>query len=262
MIPKLLRKYESFLLMDLMFVLWILGFLLPPIVSVLFSSNQLDSDDGLQVPLVVTIILIGVVLTVGMLKVRIGQKGWDIAPRFQKRMTALINGRLLIFHGHHQECDLYSKHEIKWKEKTFCSGCYGTALGLLFSLILTIFYYLYAIRSSLFPPLEAVTLFSAGFILLIWSQMRYVLPSITGSRMDPRIAFFAHASLPITAITPLLFSLSLKSNMSLIFALIIGFSLIGIRLLSSGTDHGKTCSKCDEFDDCNYRKIGEKVVKK
>lgn len=253
MIHSLTSRSKSVLLISLMFVLWALGFILPPYVSDIFSSNLLDTDGDLLVPLMVTIILIGVALTAGMMKVKIGKKGWVIAPGFQKRMSTLINGRLLVFHGHHPVCDLYSKHEIKWKEKSICSGCYGTALGLLVALALTTFYYLFVIRSSLFAPLETITLLTAGFLLLSWSQMRYIIPSFTGRRMDPRVALFAHASLPLAAITPLMYSLSLKSNLSLITALLIGFSLIGVRLLSSGTDHGKTCSECDEFEDCVYR---------
>ncbi|MHA1450315.1 MAG: hypothetical protein ACTSP4_12935 [Candidatus Hodarchaeales archaeon] len=210
----------------------------------------------------VTILLTGAVLIAGLVKVKPGASGWEIAPVFRERMSVLFNGRLLVFHGHHPACDLYSSHEISWRGKSFCAGCYGTSFGLLFSLALTSLYYFLAIRGGFISRFDPFSLFSAGFLLLAFSQSRYLLPVLAGKRVDPRFAFFTHASLPLAAITPLLLSLGTGSNLSVIVALITAFSLIGARFLNAGADHVSTCSSCPDSAGCSYRAGSETAVEK
>jgi len=43
--------------------------------------------------------------------------------------------------GHHPDCNQFKNHVVKIKNKSFCSGCLGLALGSAISIILIILYY-------------------------------------------------------------------------------------------------------------------------
>jgi hypothetical protein len=201
----------------------------------------------------VTIFLIGGMMVLSLLKIKPGGKGWQVKPELGTRMTGLLDGRLLVFHGHHFECTRYLHHEIKWKNKSICAGCYGTATGLIFALIFTIAYYFVVTRNAVLLPVPFESLLVLSLLFLLLSQSRYLVPIFTGRRVDPRFAFLAHGSLPLAITPPLVHSLSLESNLSVITALLFAFALIGVRLLSAGSEHGETCNTCEQVRECTLR---------
>ncbi|MFW9994363.1 MAG: hypothetical protein ACFFD4_20135 [Candidatus Odinarchaeota archaeon] len=238
-------------------MIWISSFILPPVVASLFLSNPLDGDRSLLVPLMVTVCLMGAVMIFSLLKIRLGEKGWEIRPEYSRRMSSLFGGRLIIAHGHHFECERYAHHEIKWNAKTICSGCYGTATGLITALLFVMTYYLVITRSTMLPPIATSSFLAFSFLFLLFSQSRYLIPAFTGRRVDARYAFLAHAALPFAIALPLANSLALDSNLAVITALLLVFALVGVRLLNAGSEHGETCQECEQAQECSFRAVSD-----
>ncbi len=76
----------------------------------------------------------------------------DKRYKYQKNLivpnTSLILG-LKIVHGHHPDCEKFSAHEFRIRNKTFCTGCTGLLFGALISLLGTLIYFS---RNFLVPP--------------------------------------------------------------------------------------------------------------
>jgi len=168
-------------------------------------------------------------------------------PRWYKRFKAgkkaenskkLGNKAIRHRNGHHPDCDQFSKHTLKVKNRTICAGCTGLALGSAISILLICFYLFFTVNYPVF------FLLALGLILVFQIYLEIIL--------SKRNTIIHTLSNVLQVIGFLLVVISIfEITGSLIYASIaILFSLLFFvtRVQLSCYNHILICKKCEK--DC------------
>ena len=146
--------------------------------------------------------------------------------------------RFNIIHSHHREEQRGLTHELRIGNKYFCTGCYGTLLGAIISILITICY-LYFGTEKTFVPFIAL-LIPMFFIPII---LKYTI----FTHMKPAYRLISNALLPIGFCTlAILLDITYQSwfiNALLILLVII---VAYIRAIVARVDNNKTSTMIEE----------------
>ena len=156
--------------------------------SVIFVNVILGiiNDFNSHIPIFLTLfgsILLGVSLS--------GFRGFikqDAINQFEKSTHHVLFGRLLFHHSHHCETDILKGKEFSFKEKYYCTGCYGLLFGTIISIVI---FCAYLIWPLYFTFTQTTILIIPFFFLPI--VIRYTIMK----NMSTFLRFFSNASLPV-----------------------------------------------------------------
>ena len=140
--------------------------------------------------------------------------------------------RFNIVHSHHSEEQRGMNHELRIGNKYFCTGCYGTLLGTIISILLIISYFYFGTEKTLIPIIAL--LIPMCFIPII---LKYTI----FTRMKPAYRLISNALLPIGFCT-LVILLDVTYQSWLINALLILLVIIVAytRAIVARVDNNKT----------------------
>lgn len=140
--------------------------------------------------------------------------------------------------SHHHD-KVKESHELKLKGYSFCTGCVGTSIGLIFSQII-IFTFVY-FRTS-FLELNQI-LVIIGFLLIYFAYSRYLI------EFRPLFRLFQHSFLPIGA-TLLVLNIDLvyESALGLIFMFFTTITILVNRNIISMIFHSMQLKRTLESD--------------
>lgn len=186
-------------------------------------------------------------IIIALLFILISSFGFSIAirPKWYKKKNKKdikkfeINNDKRNREGHHPSCEKFQKHVILIKNKKYCSGCVGLALGALFSIFLMI-YYLIIIENQ--SRINYQNIFFLGFIFIFFSFFESII-----HKKNPIIHILSNILL-ITGFLLIIIS-TLENSGNLIYGLIsilASFLFLETRIQLSIFNHTKTCFKCYE----------------
>ena len=75
--------------------------------------------------------------------------------------------------GHHPDCDQFQNHIFRIKNKTFCSGCFGLAIGSIISILVMIIYVFIEIQQ---PVIVFYYFITIGLIIIGLVYIEIMLP--------------------------------------------------------------------------------------
>ena len=142
--------------------------------------------------------------------------------------------------GHHPNCEKFQKHVILIKNKKYCSGCIGLALGTLFSIFLMI-YYLIIVENQ--PMINYQNIFFLGFIFIFFSFFESII-----HKKNPIIHIISNILLIIGFL--LIIISTLENSGDLIYgfvSILASFLFLETRIQLSLFNHTETCFKCNEL---------------
>lgn len=157
---------------------------------------------------------------------------FNIRIKFREKDEADINkflklGKIQILHSHHDEKQM--NHEIKIRNRFFCTGCYGIGLGFLLSELPGGIYILYFNQGSM---ALGVCLILVGYISIFISLVKYLKPVFGILRL------LSNSCLPIGIWFVVIGVDILFQNMfSLIYSICIITYFILVRLFFSVINH-------------------------
>lgn len=142
--------------------------------------------------------------------------------------------------GHHPECDFFSSHVFHIFGKTICSGCFGLSTGAIFSIILTIPYFL--IGNIIFA--DSLILVYVGSILVIFSLITNNILTIDISLVRSLFSFILvfSTSILLIGIDGLIGNIFLD-----LYFLFLCIFIIYCRVLSSKNVHKHVCKSCKNY---------------
>ncbi len=145
--------------------------------------------------------------------------------------------RLLLRHSHHEPGSRGFRHELCVKNKCICTGCYGTALGIVVSLIIIILYLVFALLSRIPEEKEIHSIFDLdlSIIMIIGSWVTFslfLLKYIVPLFKKPVFRLMLNPLLPLSLIM-LLIGLDLQHGNALILVLaaVLLLPLIPVRVI-------------------------------
>jgi hypothetical protein len=140
------------------------------------------------------------------------------------------------FIGHHPNCSEFQTHTLSIKNKVYCAGCLGLAIGCILSIILMIIYYQYPISSTTLW----YSLIILGFFLifLVYSE----------NSLSLRNSVF-HCLINLLLILSFFFIMVsvLEITHNIVFsiiALLFSFLWLETRIQISRYQHTSICSNC------------------
>ena len=168
----------------------------------------------------------------GWLKKKI-LKNWK-ANSTQKKIFEKI-----IYKGHHPNCMNFNDHRIEFNDQEYCTGCLGLIIGSIVSIILMIFFLIFApklpLNSYYISTLIGFVVIIACFIEIISLNRKKIVHIILNVLL---IMSFFLVSISVLEITNnLLFSL-----VTIIFC----FLWLDTRIQLSTWKHGQICLKCEK----------------
>jgi uncharacterized membrane protein len=166
----------------------------------------------------------------GWIKRRMKTKSQNNANNKQKN----FRNRL----GHHPDCSKFNSHTLKTKNKVYCAGCLGLALGCIISIILVIIYIpiSFEYSSDLF---QYLILF--GFIII-----GIVYIEILVNNQNIFIHILSNSLLIISFLIIIISITELTRNISFgIICIVLSFLWIDTRIQLSKLHHSIICKKCD-----------------
>ena len=154
----------------------------------------------------------------------------------KERVTKLW--RFNIIHSHHSEKQRGMNHELRIGNKYFCTGCYGTLLGTIISILLTINYFYFGTEK---------TLISFIALLIPMCFIPIILKYTIFTHMKPAYRLISNALLPIGFCT-LVILLDVTYQSWFINALLILLVIIVayIRAIVARVDNNKTHTLIEE----------------
>ena len=113
--------------------------------------------------------------------------GFLIFPRLTHLKLVWIHGRPIIYINFtHHPPEIRTFHEIQVRDRSFCTGCLGSTIGLLFSELLFLFYFFNPV-SFLSQYLREIFILGILFVIISYSRYLKKLPNL--------IRLIQHASL-------------------------------------------------------------------
>jgi hypothetical protein len=141
--------------------------------------------------------------------------------------------------GHHPNCDHFKNHTVKIKNKLYCAGCLGIALGCIISIFIMIFYTLIIVKlsSTIFLLLIMLSLIIIGFVYMeiILFKRNTFIHIISNLLL---VISFLVITISITEIT--------GNKIYGVISIILSFLWLDTRIQLSNWHHTLICKKCDE----------------
>ena len=141
--------------------------------------------------------------------------------------------------GHHPDCVRFYNHTIKFKNNTFCAGCFGLAIGFFISISLMILY-LFFINN--FSKTFFYILLTIGFIIILILYLEIV---INKRNKTVHIALNVFFVLSFFMITVSIFEITNKISYALI-SILLSFLWLDTRIQLSNRKHRLICANCDK----------------
>jgi hypothetical protein len=142
--------------------------------------------------------------------------------------------------GHHPSCNKFRNHILKIKNKYYCTGCLGLAVGCFISILLMIFYIFFANKQIL---LQFEYLVIIGFILIIISYIEIVFPL--------RFAAFHIISSILLVVSFFIITIGIfeltGDKIYGMISILLSFLWLDTRVQISIWRHSQICNNCDEI---------------
>ena len=208
------------------------------LVITFFSSsnvNTIEIHDKLLVGAVfITSCIFGITLVKypGWLRRKTGHRYHDSVKKQTQKITVK-------YKGHHPDCGRFCSHTVITKNKTYCAGCLGLAIGSTISIILVIIYISITLRQNL--NLFYFLMF-LGFIIIVFTYVEIMLPI--------RYAIIHVASNIFFVIGFLLITIGIiETTGNKIYGMIsilLSFLWLDSRIQLSNWQHTKICQSCNK----------------
>ena len=139
--------------------------------------------------------------------------------------------------GHHPTCKNFSAHILRFKNKTYCSGCTGLVTGATISLIGSFLYFL----SDFHTIVTSIFVFWLGFIFVVCGllQHRIFLWNKGSIHFLLNVIFVLGAFLLIVGVNEITHNFLLET-----YLLISIIYWIVTRIILSQSEHKKICATC------------------
>jgi hypothetical protein len=159
-------------------LIFFINFIVLLSLRVVFSINihsfpfnyELASNPTLKVILLLLVTIGELFLVILLTKLKISRN----LSNYQINEKYYAFGPLLIHSQHHPNCSCYSKHELTFQNHNFCSGCYGSSLGILIGIFFLIStqliqlpFEVYFYTGILFIQLALVKIIFSSYIRLL-----------------------------------------------------------------------------------------------
>ncbi len=226
-------------------------FYLPLVTVIIYLARNMIVDHSLadelfpRVYLFSTFVAVGLFFIPRLLQVTITRvpPPWLTASgeqfkMFTVRYTYVSQLRLLFRHSHHDPQSRGFQHELCLKEKCICTGCYGTVVGILLSLIMMLSHVVSMVSREVgqktvgvtndFPLNEALLMIVFSWLLFGLFLLKYHLPAFK----NPKMRVFLNALVP-ASLTALVIDLDRwqQNAVSLVLAALLLLPLIPLRVL-------------------------------
>ena len=165
-----------------------------------------------------------------------------IYPRWYKKSKRVINKKKQVEKiirnrkGHHPDCEQFKNHILKFKNKTFCAGCFGLAIGSIVSISLILIYLLTSVNFTAFYPLVLII----GFIFVFQIYLEIII-----SKRNSIVHMFSNV-LHVTGFLIIAISILEITNSVpyTIIAILFSFLFFNTRVQLSLYNHNLVCKKC------------------
>lgn len=141
--------------------------------------------------------------------------------------------------GHHPNCIQFKNHSIRIKNKLYCAGCLGLALGCIISIFLMVIYIQIDFSLSLeilyFLIIIGLIIISFVFVETILFKRNAFIHIISNSLL---VLSFLIITISITEIT--------SNTLSGIITIILTFLWLDTRIQLSSQHHTLICNNCDK----------------
>jgi hypothetical protein len=142
--------------------------------------------------------------------------------------------------GHHPNCDQFQSHTVKIKNKTYCSGCLGLAIGSIITIFLLIFYIFIEIPKNLtilyLFILLGIFIICIVYIEIIFLKRKKIFHVLANIFL--MVSFFL--------IVVGIFEITGNKIYGLI-TIILSFLWLDTRIQLSKWQHSSICNKCVEL---------------
>ena len=141
--------------------------------------------------------------------------------------------------GHHPDCDKFRSHTIKIKDRVYCAGCFGLAIGCLISIILMLIYIPLSLSfsSDIFKIFTMLGFFIIGFVFFeIMINNRNTLIHILSNSLF--VIAFLIIVIGLIEIT--------GDKIFGIISIIFSFLWLDTRIQLSKWHHGIICKNCNK----------------
>ncbi len=178
--------------------------------------------------------LIGISLTI--------YPGWirrSLKSQFHNTTNKNIQKTARKREGHHPNCDQFKSHTIKIKNKIYCAGCLGIAIGCIISIGLMIIYIpiSYNISSDIFPYLIIL-----GFIII-----GLVFIEIMLNKRNTYYHIISNSILVVSFLIIIISITELTGNKIYgIISIILSFLWLDTRIQLSNWHHSIICNNCNK----------------
>jgi hypothetical protein len=164
--------------------------------------------------------------------------------RFKKHQDYNENNHHIIktieLKGHHPNCNQFRNHILKIKNKFYCAGCLGLAIGSFISVLLMVFYIIIA-NEQISLLFQFLVIF--GFIFIIITYIEIVLPL-------KHVIFHIISSILLVVsffiITISIFELTGNKFYGMI-SILLSFLWLDTRVQLSVWHHKHICNNCNEL---------------
>jgi hypothetical protein len=172
-----------------------------------------------------------------------------IYPRWYKRIIKSQNvnknkkqlNKLIIHRkGHHPNCNKFQNHILKIKNKSYCAGCLGLAIGSFISILFMIFYII-TINEQLSQI--SIILLITGIIFISITYIEIIQPN---RNVIVHIISSALFILSFFIITISIFELT-GNKIYGIISIIFAFLWLETRVQISLWKHSQICKNCDQI---------------
>jgi uncharacterized membrane protein len=139
--------------------------------------------------------------------------------------------------GHHPNCDKFKNHSLRIKNRVYCTGCLGLAIGCIISIILIIFYNSFFVKIS---PEIYFYLIIMGMIII-----GFVFIEIISNKRNEFIHIISNSLFIISFLIIIIGITEITGNKIYgIIGIILSFLWLDTRIQLSNWHHSKICSKC------------------
>lgn len=170
-----------------------------------------------------------------------------IRPRWYKKFTKTHNQKinnqnikqtLIERKGHHPDCEQFNSHILTLKNKTYCTGCLGLAIGLTLAIFLAIGYIILVNEYQV----TFYLLIFIGIFLIILTYFEIFIPN-----RKPIVHIVLNACLMIGFLLIIISMLEISSNILYsIISIIFSLLFLDTRIQLSNYNHKLICLKCNE----------------
>ena len=165
-----------------------------------------------------------------------------VSPRLLKLKPH--GGETLEFRGHHPDCERYQSHILIFKDKAYCAGCSGLAIGAILAFSITTLYSILGLGN-----IEAKLIFWSGAVLVTLGLIQHFIDlGISYVHLLLNVSLVSGVSMMIITID------SMSSGFfTRFYALAMTLFWISSRIRISQEEHFDICDSCHLECDTGFR---------